>query len=126
MFSGVRQFLLDNLRAAVDLIIKKKKKKRNVMPQGAPALRTPPDTAATLLVAVCGGLGEGGGEGCRALRWLFVIDLIMENSPRHRSWRARGPWLLYEKCSCCVGFCHTAPVDKARPWQDARKGDRDI
>lgn len=55
------------------------------------------------------------------MRWLFVIDLIMENSPWHCSQMMQGLWHLREKYSCCAGFCHKMPVDKAWPWQTARR-----
>lgn len=63
----------------------------------------------------------GGRKGRRALWWLFVIDLIMENSPWHRSQMVQGLWHLHEKYSCCVDFCHKRPVDKAKPRQTAKR-----
>lgn len=63
----------------------------------------------------------GGGEGWRIVWRLFVIDLIMENSPWHCSQRMQGLWHLHEKYSCCAGFCHKMPVDKAQPWQAAKR-----
>lgn len=49
-------------------------------------------------------------------------DLIMENSPWHRSQRAQELWHHSEKYSCCAGFCHKTPVDEAQPWQTAKRG----
>ncbi|KAI9522360.1 hypothetical protein NQZ68_036692 [Dissostichus eleginoides] len=59
--------------------------------------------------------------GWRTLRSLFVIDLIMENSPWLGSQREQGLWHLHEKYSCCAGFCHRTTVDKAQPWQTAKR-----
>ncbi len=75
-----------------------------------------------MLCSIVPGVCVGGGcKGWRALRWLFVIDLIMENSPWHGSQRVQGLWHLHEKYSCCAGFCHKMPVDKAQPWQTAKR-----
>lgn len=79
----------------------------------------------TRVIAACVCV-RGGGKGWRALRCLIVIDLIMENSPQHCSQRVQGLWHLYEKYSCCAGFCHKTPVDKAQLWQTAkREGERE-
>lgn len=72
------------------------------------------------LVCVCV-CACGGSKRWRALWWLFVIDLIMENSPWHCSWRVHGLWHLHEKYSRGASFCHKTPVDKAQPWQGAKK-----
>lgn len=53
-----------------------------------------------------------------------MIDLIMENSPWRCSQRVQGLWHLHEKYSCCAGFCHKTPVDKARLWQTAKREGR--